>query len=540
MRKELKIWYYLFIIFLLSILFYPLIYNNSHIVNYDSEMIIRPLLSVHSISDYFLLRSQNRIFDFAPVRDLSHLFDIQFLNLINSNFDILHNVILWVSLLFVIYLILREWRINSHIKFLLILLVSIHPALLQTIVWVSARKHILATFFLLIAIYFEFKNQRENNNQNRLAIFIFYLLSALSWPILILYPVYYLLFDYPLKRKPREQSILLLGLLISMLVILYFNLNFYHNQFVSMLGVEKTQPSFSMGLSLLGLGRAFIQTIFPFFLAMAYGPKSILNIFGLVLFPIVGYLFYLKLERKDFFKFLILYILPLLTVLTFPTAIFLMDTYVFFSAIIFWMYLIKAFEFYLSKYLKFTFIAWAILMCLFYYKDTTELKLRMNEKDYIEHSYQIDKNCVSTGIHLLQTWEAGNIAESISEFKDFSQLGCKKSNLQQIYLYTIFLDENFTLTEKKQILRQHAKSSFLASILYLGIEYKTNPWEVVKNLNSLFRNNVGKTVRLPFDKTSDPLITNLIGFCKNNTNVLANKTECDTFLLNLDKHFIKH
>jgi hypothetical protein len=91
-------------------------------------------------------------------------------------------------------------------------LFSIHPLHVESVAWVTARKDVLSTFFMLLTLLFYVKYARKPALGTYLTMVCFFLLGLLAKPMPVTLPLIMLLFDYwPLHRtrlpEPnREQA----------------------------------------------------------------------------------------------------------------------------------------------------------------------------------------------------------------------------------------------------------------------------------------------------------------------------------------------
>ena len=81
------------------------------------------------------------------------------------------------------------------------LLFGVHPMTVEPIVWVAARKTLLATFFSLWSLLFYVRYCNRGGRKSYLGCFATYLLALMSQPTSVPLPAVMLLMDYwPLKR----------------------------------------------------------------------------------------------------------------------------------------------------------------------------------------------------------------------------------------------------------------------------------------------------------------------------------------------------
>ncbi|HEV3386739.1 MAG TPA: glycosyltransferase family 39 protein, partial [Gemmata sp.] len=89
-------------------------------------------------------------------------------------------------------------------------LFSIHPLHVESVAWVTARKDVLSTFFMLLMLLFYVKYARKPALGTYLTMVCFFLLGLLAKPMPVTLPLVMLLFDYwPLHRtclpEPKRE-----------------------------------------------------------------------------------------------------------------------------------------------------------------------------------------------------------------------------------------------------------------------------------------------------------------------------------------------
>ena len=84
---------------------------------------------------------------------------------------------------------------------LVAVLFALHPLNVESVAWVSERKNVLSTFFLLLTLWAYVKYVDRKNAANYLLVVLFLALGLMSKPMLVTLPFVLLLLDFwPLKR----------------------------------------------------------------------------------------------------------------------------------------------------------------------------------------------------------------------------------------------------------------------------------------------------------------------------------------------------
>ncbi len=147
-----------------------------------------------------------------PVTWLSHMLDCQFYGLKPSGHHFT-NLLFHIANTLLLFSILRsatgaQWR-----SALVAALFALHPLHVESVAWISERKDVLSTFFLLLALgnYFRYAKSFANtiesptrkfqSQSNYLLALAFFALGLMSKPMLVTLPFLLLLLDFwPLRR----------------------------------------------------------------------------------------------------------------------------------------------------------------------------------------------------------------------------------------------------------------------------------------------------------------------------------------------------
>ena len=299
----------------------------------DDQLLLRPLETLSSLSEYPALLKSEKNLDVQPVRDLSLYADIRLKEHIPFHSFHLTNLILWMLILSLSFLILRLCHPDTQLVFSLILLYSVHPVFVGSVAWISARKHLLSCLFILIATYVFMKSIKSKSSFLKSASVIqaSYLLSIFSHPISALWPLWALCFG--LKGMPdadRKKAFWLAVICLpAMLFCLFLNYRYYTEAYVIRAAAEKisTSPDATLGFTVLALGRYLINFLAPFKIAPIYYLGSPWNMIGTILIPIFVYVLSKSIPLAALCNWGLLYLLPLLMVTLKPTNIFVSDTY---------------------------------------------------------------------------------------------------------------------------------------------------------------------------------------------------------------------
>ena len=221
-----------------------------------------------------LLEPYNPSFEFLPLRDLSFWIDIKLFGE-NPAALRLHNILLYLLCLPLVYATTAGlWRYFRPADAagvpwaaaIVTTLFALHPALVESVVWVSGRKYILPDFFSLLALWLALKVKRDQGFSTLFALatlvaFVGVMFSKSSYvgvaPIIaLLWLVFW--FDIPTLR--RRRMLLLWPLTILFLAIFLLLIFIKKNQGVdtvpAYVGLESVTRSFAI---LGGLARISVS-----------------------------------------------------------------------------------------------------------------------------------------------------------------------------------------------------------------------------------------------------------------------------------------
>ncbi|MCC7222675.1 MAG: tetratricopeptide repeat protein [Chitinophagales bacterium] len=92
-----------------------------------------------------------------------------------------------------------QWR-SSVVGLIVAVLFAIHPLHVESVAWVSERKDMLYTLFMLPAFIAYMNYRKTNSKAQYVAALFFYLLSLLSKPSAVVFPILLLCLDYLHRR----------------------------------------------------------------------------------------------------------------------------------------------------------------------------------------------------------------------------------------------------------------------------------------------------------------------------------------------------
>ncbi len=157
-------------------------------------------LSWETISWAFSFSSTEATSNWHPLTWLSHMADV---SLFGENPSRMHLVNLFLHLANVLLLYAALVKMTHKVwpSFFVAIVFAIHPLHVESVVWISERKDLLSTFFVLLAILSHLHFTIGNLIRWQVAAVVFFILSLMSKQMYVTLPFLLLLLDYwPLNR----------------------------------------------------------------------------------------------------------------------------------------------------------------------------------------------------------------------------------------------------------------------------------------------------------------------------------------------------
>lgn len=172
-------------------------------VNYDDDRYVtdNPFvlrgLSAEGIGFAFGVSSDSQ---YHPVAWLSHMLDVQLWGL-DAGMHKLHNLLLHCINAVLVFLLLRRLCGSLWPAAIAAAAWAIHPLRVESVAWVSERREVLYAMFGLLALFAYLWYSEKRTLPRYALVYVLFILSLLSKPMLVTFPFLLLLFDYwPLKR----------------------------------------------------------------------------------------------------------------------------------------------------------------------------------------------------------------------------------------------------------------------------------------------------------------------------------------------------
>jgi len=147
--------------------------------------------------------------NYAPLHILSYSLDYALWGLNSYGFH-LANTLLHLLNTVLLYLLLLRFRISHWIALTTGIIFAIHPVQIETVVWLSQRKSLLAFLFFMLSFHFYLAaGKGEDRHKCYLVLSVLaFLFSGLSKISAITAPILYLLYDRLLGRGCSKKNLL--------------------------------------------------------------------------------------------------------------------------------------------------------------------------------------------------------------------------------------------------------------------------------------------------------------------------------------------
>jgi protein O-mannosyl-transferase len=192
---------------------FSLALNHDFLINWDDSQYVveNPIAHGLTLENIKAAFSTEFVGNYAPIHIVSYMFDYELWGIHSFGF-ILINILLHAANGILFYLLLRRlsgegpWILLASLVFLL------HPVQVESVVWVSQRKNLLAMFFFLVGFhsYTLYKERQETPGLGFYWLSVAALaLSLLSKSVAVVFPLVLVLFDVCYRREHRFRSVLI-------------------------------------------------------------------------------------------------------------------------------------------------------------------------------------------------------------------------------------------------------------------------------------------------------------------------------------------
>jgi tetratricopeptide (TPR) repeat protein len=186
----------LFILVFTAIVMSPGIHGA--FLNWDdlTYVINNPLvhkLSLSSLKEIFL--TPEVLGNYHPVTMVFYAIEYAFFGANPMGYHII-GIMIHLLNTFLIFQLIRQINNQVWIAFFTALLFGIHPAHVESVVWISEAKGLLYVLFFVLGLYSYERSKKSDSNNWYLAVWLFFILSLLSKGMAVVFPLILVALDY--------------------------------------------------------------------------------------------------------------------------------------------------------------------------------------------------------------------------------------------------------------------------------------------------------------------------------------------------------
>jgi len=159
---------------------------------------------------------------YRPLRTLSFMIDYYLFRLNPPPYHI-ENILFYILLCTMVYLVARELLQDSRLSFLLAILFSTHPIHTENVSYISGRRELLSANFTFLGFLLFLKYRKNRSNQYLAWILTCFVLGILSKEDAIVLPILCFVYDILFKENLTKgvKSFYLITLLLAFLFVGY-------------------------------------------------------------------------------------------------------------------------------------------------------------------------------------------------------------------------------------------------------------------------------------------------------------------------------
>lgn len=477
---------FIFIITLGSLFYTPFVNTD---IMLDYEIIIKPLININSLSDYFEQIKVGKIHDFQPIRDLSHRLDLFLIEYFKfEKIALLHNILILAFTCLILFKTLLYF-FEDKVAFYLVSLFIVHPLTFHIYVSITNRKHILSFLFFMIS-YFYFLNSRK-----KYISYTSYFLSLFSQPINVFAPLFFLTHIKKEKLFLKKNILYFVPYLLIFASGVILNLYYYEIFHYKKVGLSNMQYIYIYSDIFNAIAVHFRQFFWPFSFSTYYTFDKINIFISLISAPIFCMYIY-KINRSVFKKFIVL-LFSIFFILyghkSNVLSVLIQDSYLLTPSFVFLVFIGLIWKRYGSKfeYILIPIILFSFCTSLYF------SSLRTNKYNYYQHTLKTESHC-RVQQFVVEEAISNNLQQDVLTYgmnwlNEKCNIIGKDLGYRKAFINThlVFLSSDFTVDEKISLFIKKFPNKFdhVQIIAALLIENKKSPELINKYLIQLIDSN---------------------------------------------------
>lgn len=188
-----------------AVCFYPML--NNEFTNWDDEFYILNNKLLRG-PDWKGIFNEPVVGNYHPLTILTLAFNYAISGKEPFSYMLVNYLLHLVNTALVFYFILKISGNKTGVAAFTALLFGIHPLHVESVAWVSERKDVLYTLFFLLALMQYWCYLQTGKTAYRWLCFLFFILSLLSKPAAVIFPLVLLLLDYWNERLWSKKLLL--------------------------------------------------------------------------------------------------------------------------------------------------------------------------------------------------------------------------------------------------------------------------------------------------------------------------------------------
>jgi hypothetical protein len=144
--------------------------------------------------------------NFHPLTGLSHILDCQLFGL-KPGMHHLANLLFHIVNTLLLFIVLWQMTDARWQSAFVAALFALHPMHVEPVVWISSRKDVLSTMFMMLTIYAYYRYVKKPAASRYILILMLFVCGLMAKPMLVTLPFLLLLLDYwPLNRTDLKNG----------------------------------------------------------------------------------------------------------------------------------------------------------------------------------------------------------------------------------------------------------------------------------------------------------------------------------------------